>query len=107
MNIHRTIKSLEDFGIVKIHLYRAESNRNDDPEIYTFKLPNFYYEIVPVSELSEVFAKLITPIKAVIVNIKRCLFSVYKCLVQELNIKGTWRLISEEEVTKLEIPLLI
>lgn len=59
MYVQRTIKVLEQFGIIKTHVYRSESNRNDDPENYNVKNPNFYYELVPVSSLCKKFAELV------------------------------------------------
>jgi hypothetical protein len=62
MNVHRTIRALEEFGFIVSHEYRAESNRNDNPETPNLKNPNFYYELAPVSELSEEFAKMVQPV---------------------------------------------
>jgi hypothetical protein len=59
MIVQRSIRALCEFGIIKVHQYRAEKNRNDNPDEPNFKLPNFYYELVPVSHLSDLFAQIV------------------------------------------------
>lgn len=53
MLVQRTIHVLADFGFIRIHEYRAETNQD------VFHNANFYYEIVPVSQLSKAFAMLL------------------------------------------------
>jgi hypothetical protein len=55
MFVHRTVKILRQFGIIKVHQYRADTNRNDDPDNINYKNPNFYYELVPISQFCSAF----------------------------------------------------
>lgn len=54
MKVQRTIRTLSELGFIKIHTYRATSNQRVDTN------PNFFYEIVPISELSAFFARLVS-----------------------------------------------
>jgi hypothetical protein len=53
MYVQRSIQMLKEFGIIKTHEYRAETNQDVD------RNPNFYYEIIPVSFLCPKFKKLL------------------------------------------------
>lgn len=50
MRVHRAIKMLAEAGFITIHQYRAETNMDES------KLENFYYQLTPLSLLSEEFA---------------------------------------------------
>lgn len=60
MLVQRTVQVLKDFGIIRVHTYRAETNRNDDPENPNWNNPNFYYEIVPVSSFCSAFRRFLS-----------------------------------------------
>jgi hypothetical protein len=59
MLVQRSIETLREFGIIVAHSYRAETNRNDNPLIPNKRLPNFYYELVSVSNFSSAFEFLL------------------------------------------------
>lgn len=59
MQVQRTIDTLVKFGIIVVHTYRSETNRNDDPNTINVKNPNFYYELVPVSMFCSAFESFI------------------------------------------------
>jgi hypothetical protein len=117
MSVHRTIKALEQFGLIKIHVYRAETNRFENPENPAYKLPNFYYELTPVSKLSAIFAELLTPmlevlghIASTVNSVKESILFAYKKVGQVLMPHEEWVFEETETEKRLrlsDIPLLI
>lgn len=80
MLVQRTIQVLKEFGMIRIHTYRAETNRNDDPENPNWNNPNFYYEIVPVSVFCSAFRHFLDTCKKAIKKITDIVKSVVESL---------------------------
>lgn len=88
MSVHRSIHMLAQYGFIRIHLYRAESNQ--DP-IFN---PNFFYELTPVSLLCEAFAllfnkavKAMSKLSTMIAKVRESVLSMEKihCLINNLK----------------------
>jgi hypothetical protein len=80
MLVQRTIQVLKDFGLIRIHTYRAETNRNDDPDNPNWNNPNFYYEIVPVSVFCSAFRHFLSTCKKAIKKISDIVKSIIESL---------------------------
>lgn len=80
MLVQRTVQVLKEFGMIRIHTYRAETNRNDDPENPNWNNPNFYYEIVPVSSFCAAFRSFLSTCKKAIKKLTDIVKNVFESL---------------------------
>jgi hypothetical protein len=85
MFIQRSIKALKDFGIIITHEYRANTNRNDDPNNPNLKNPNFYYELTPISIICEEFAEFLKKASVVILTTVGKVSKSIKEFFQKIN----------------------
>lgn len=87
MLVQRTIETLKEQGLIRIHLYRSETNRNDNPDEICLHLPNFFYELVPVSCFCQAIKNLMKPIARVFTKLESVFCHAYEILFKKEDVR--------------------